>query len=324
MAFEADRMRNLILTDEVIGPERDVVLEERRMRIEGSPDALLSEEVQATLYQNHPYRVPVIGWMHEMQQLNRADATAFYDRFYTPNNAVLVVAGDVAPETVRKLAEETYGKLPRGPDLPPRNRPTEPEQNTSRTVTMKDARVTLPSFSTQWIVPSYRTSQNGEAEALDLLAEILGGGTRSRLYQALVVNSDAASGVGAYYNGTMLDDTSFLVYGAPRDAAGLARLEAAVAAEVQRIQRDGVTESELEKAKNRLIRGMVFAKDSPSSMANIYGAALTTGNTVEDVRKWPERLRAVTAEQVKAVAVRYLRPKVWVTGYLLPDDSTSN
>ncbi|MBX3569922.1 MAG: insulinase family protein [Rhizobiaceae bacterium] len=324
MAMEADRMRNLILTDEVIGPERDVVLEERRMRIEGDPDSLLSEEVQATLYQNHPYRVPVIGWMHEMEKLNRADATEFYDRFYTPNNAVLVVAGDVDVAAVRKMAEDTYGKVARGPDLPPRTRPTEPEQNTSRTVTMKDARVTLPSFGTQWVVPSYRTAENGEAEALDLLAEILGGGTRSRLYQALVVNDDAASGVGAYYNGTMLDDTSFTVYGAPRDKAALARLEADVAAQIQRIQRDGVTESELEKAKNRLIRSMVFAKDSPASMANIYGAALTTGSTVEDVQKWPERLQAITADQVKAVAVRYLRPRIAVTGYLLPDDSTSN
>ena len=123
MAFEADRMRNLILTDDVIGPERDVILEERRSRIENSPDALLSEEVDATLYQNHPYRMPVIGWMHEMENLNRTDAVAFYDRYYAPNNAVLVVAGDVDAETVRKLAEKTYGKVPRGPDLPPRVRP---------------------------------------------------------------------------------------------------------------------------------------------------------------------------------------------------------
>jgi zinc protease len=147
MAYEADRMRNLVLTDAVIGPERDVILEERRLRVENSPDALLAEEVAATVYQNHPYRIPVIGWMQEIEQLNRTDATVFYDRYYAPNNAVLVVAGDVDAAEVKKLAEATYGKIARGPDLPPRIRPQEPEQNTDRTVTMRDPRVTVPSFS---------------------------------------------------------------------------------------------------------------------------------------------------------------------------------
>ena len=149
MEFEADRMRNLVLTDEVIGPERDVILEERRSRVETSPDALLDEELNATLYQNHPYRIPVIGWMHEMKQLNRIDATAFYDKYYAPNNAVLVVAGDVDAASVKALAERTYGKVERGPALPPRVRPQEPEQNTSRTVTLTDARVSVPSFRTE-------------------------------------------------------------------------------------------------------------------------------------------------------------------------------
>ncbi len=323
MALEADRMRNLILDDAVIGTERDVVLEERRSRIEGDPDSLLSEEVQATLYQNHPYRVPVIGWMHEMEKLNRDDAVAFYDRYYRPNNAVLVVAGDVTADAVRRMAEETYGKVARGPDLPPRLRPTEPEQNTSRTVTMVDARVTIPSFAKYWLAPSYRTAEQGEAEALDLLSEILGGGNRSRLYQQLVVKSDLAAGSGAYYDGTQLDETSFTVYGTPRGADGLAKLETAVDAEVTRIQRDGVTADELERAKTRLVRSMIFAQDSPSSMANMYGAALTTGSTVADVQAWPDRIKAVTADQVKAAAVKYLTGQS-VTAYLLPSPDTSN
>lgn len=323
MALEADRMRNLILDDAVIGTERDVVLEERRSRIEGDPDSLLSEEVQATLYQNHPYRVPVIGWMHEMEKLNRDDAVTFYDRYYRPNNAVLVVAGDVTADAVRRMAEETYGKVARGPDLPPRLRPTEPEQNTSRTVTMVDARVTIPSFAKYWLAPSYRTAEQGEAEALDLLSEILGGGNRSRLYQQLVVKSDLAAGSGAYYDGTQLDETSFTVYGTPRGADGLAKLETAVDAEVTRIQRDGVTADELERAKTRLVRSMIFAQDSPSSMANMYGAALTTGSTVADVQAWPDRIKAVTADQVKAAAVKYLTGQS-VTAYLLPSPDTSN
>ncbi|UDL91320.1 insulinase family protein [Mesorhizobium sp. PAMC28654] len=324
MSFEADRMRNLILTDDVIKTERDVILEERRMRIDNNPEAVLDEEVDATLWQNQPYRIPVIGWMQEMEQLNRVDATAFYDKYYRPNNAVLIVAGDVEPEAVKALAEKTFGKVARGPDLPPRVRPVEPEQNTKRTVTLSDARVSVPSFSTQWVVPSYHSGKDGEAEALDLLAEILGGGTRSRLYQQLVVKQGIASSAGAFFQGTMLDDTNFTVYGAPRGDAKLADVEAAVDAEVMRIAKDGVTSEELEKAKDRYVRSMIFARDKQDSMANIYGSTLATGGNVQDVQQWPDRIRKVTADEVKAVAVRYLILDHSTTGYLLPQTQAGN
>lgn len=324
MSFEADRMRNLILTDDVIKTERDVILEERRSRIDNNPEAVLDEEVSATLWQNQPYRIPVIGWMQEMEQLNRTDAVAFYDKYYRPNNAVLVVAGDVEPDTVKALAEKTFGKVARGPDLPPRVRPVEPEQNTRRTVTLSDARVSVPSFSTQWVVPSYHTGKPGEAEALDLLAEILGGGTRSRLYQQLVVKQGIASGVGAYFQGTMLDATNFTVYATPSGDAKLADVEAAVNAEVTRIAREGVTEEEVDKAKLRLERSMVFARDKQETMANMYGATLATGGTVEDIRKWPDRIGKVTADEVKAVAARYLVLDHSTTGYLLPQQQAGN
>jgi zinc protease len=319
MGFEADRMRNLILTDDVIGPERDVILEERRSRVENDPEALLSEEVSATLYQNQPYRIPIIGWMHEIEKLNRVDAIDFYDKYYAPNNAVLIVAGDVEPDAVKAMAEKTYGKVARGPDLPARIRPVEPEQNTHRTVTMTDDRVSVPSFSVQWVVPSYNTAENGEAEALDLLSEILGGGVRSRLYQELIVDKGIASSAGAYFQGTMLDDTSFTVYGSPRGDAELETLETAVNAQVARIAKDGVSDAELEEAKTRFVRSMIFARDSQSSMANIYGQTLTTGGTVEEVAAWPDKIKAVSADQIKAVAAKYLVPERSVTGYLLPD-----
>jgi zinc protease len=324
MGFEADRMRNLVLNDEVIATERDVVLEERRSRVDSDPDALLDEEVSATLYQNQPYRIPVIGWMQEIEKLNRADAKAFYDSYYTPNNAVLVVAGDVEPDTVKAMAERTYGKVARGPNLAPRVRPSEPEQNTRRTVTLTDARVSVPSFSTQWVVPSYHTAKPGEAEALDLLAEILGGGPRSRLYQELVVKKGIAASAGASFSGTMLDDTSFAVYGAPRGSATLAEVEAAVASEVSRIALDGVSPEELEQAKSRFVRSMIFARDRQSSMANIYGSTLATGGTVEDVEQWPDRIRSVTALDVKAAAGHYLAPEHATTGYLLPEAHAGN
>jgi len=324
MEFEADRMRNLVLTDSVIGPERDVVLEERRSRIENSPQALLGEEIQATLYQNHPYRIPVIGWMHEMEALNRTDAIAFYERYYRPNNAILVVAGDVDEARVRELAEATYGKLERGPDLPPRVRPQEPEQNTERTVTLRDARISVPSFQRAWVVPSYHTAKPGEAEAMDLLSEILGGGTRSRVYQKLVVETGLASSAGASYSGTALDAASFTIYGAPRGEARLDQVEKAIDAEIAELIRTGVTDKELEQAKRRFLRSVIFARDNADGLANLYGSALATGSTVADIQTWPERLQAVTAEQVQAAARRYLETRNSVTGYLLPAETTAN
>ncbi len=324
MEYEADRMRGLILTDQVIGPERDVVLEERRSRIETNPEALLAEEIDATLYQNHPYRIPVIGWMHEMEELNRTDAVAFYDRYYAPNNAILIVAGDVDAKEVRALAEETYGKVARGPDLPPRIRPQEPEQNTARTVTLTDPRVSVPSFSKSWLVPSYHTAEPGEAEALDLLAEILGGGVRSRIYQALVVKSGVASSAGSYFDGSKLDESSFTVYGAPRGTAKLDEVQTAIDAEIAAIVKDGVTDKELESARNRFLRAMIFARDNQASMANLYGTALATGSTVGDIEEWPERIKKVTNADIQKVAAKYLAGGRSVTGFLLPSDPVQN
>ncbi|WP_284283473.1 M16 family metallopeptidase [Mesorhizobium amorphae] len=319
MDFEADRMRNLILADDVVKTERDVILEERRGSIENNPRAVLDEEVIATLWQNQPYRIPVIGWRQEMENLNRADAKAFYDKYYRPNNAVLVVAGDVEPETVEALAENTYGKVARGPNPSPRIRPIEPQQHTRRAVTLSDARVAMPGFSTQWVVPSYHRAKPGEAEALDLLAEILGGGENSRLHQELVVKRGIATEAGASFQGTALDATSFSIHGSPRTDAKLVDLEAAADAEVARIAKDGVTDDELDRAKNRQVRSVMFAHDEPDLIANLYGSTLATGGNVQDVIEWPDRIRKVTADQVKAVAARYLVFDHSTTGYLLPE-----
>ena len=318
MYFEADRMRGLILSEDVIGAERDVVLEERRLRIEGSPQALLGEETSATLYQNHPYRIPTIGWMHEMEQLNREDAVKFYDQYYAPNNAILVVAGDVDPAEVRTLAEASYGLVPRGPDLPPRIRPSEPEHNTARTVTLSDRRVGVPSFTTSWVVPTYRNAEPGEAEALNLLAEILGGGMRSRFYQQIVVKSAIGSYAGAGYDGGAYDPSAFAVYGAPQGDKPLADVEAAVDEQVALLIDKGVTVEELDAAKARFVRSLIFARDEQEGLANLYGSVLATGGSLADITEWPDRIRAVTPEQVQAVAAKYLDPSVAVTSYLLP------
>ncbi|MCF7643923.1 M16 family metallopeptidase [Pseudochrobactrum asaccharolyticum] len=322
MKYESDRMANLVLTDEVIIPERDVILEERRMRVDSSPAAMLREEVSAATFYNHPYRRPIIGWQQEMEKLSLNDAIGFYERYYTPNNAILVVAGDVTPERVRELALSTYGKLPKRFDIAPRIRPQEPEKHTSRTVILRDARVNQPSYNSTWVVPSYINAKakgrEGDAEALDLLGEILGGGIRSRLYQELVVEQGLAASAGAYYAGDALDDGTFMIYGSPRGDATLEDVQTAANVEVDRIIAEGVTETELNQARNRFLKAMIFARDSQTGMARIYGSSLATGQTVDDVLGWPDKIRAVKPEQIRDVAERYLKPSLEVTGYLLP------
>ena len=319
MSYEADRMRNLILTDAVIGPERDVILEERNTRVENDPGALLEEESQATLYQNHPYRIPVIGWKHEIEKLNRTDAVAFYDRYYAPNNAVLVVAGDVNEETVRQLAEKTYGKVPRGPDLPPRVRPQEPEQNASRTVTLRDERVSVPSFSKSWVVPSYNSAEPGEAEALDLLSEILGGGTRSRIYQKLVVQDGVASGAGAYYQGSSFDPTV------------IHRLRRAERRGWAGSRGNGRRHRDRQDRQGRHQRQRAGKGEEPLSAQPDFCARQPVWHGEPLWRRPGDRQygeghcrmaephpRGDHGKQVQAVAAKYLRPNTAVASYLLP------
>jgi zinc protease len=317
MEFEADRMTGLELTDEVVRPELKVVLEERNMRVENNPGARLAEQMEATLYLNHPYGRPVIGWRHEIEKLTLADAIEFYRRFYTPNNANVIIAGDVKADEVRKLAEETYGKVPRVAEVAPRARPQEPAQEAPRTVTLSDPRVTQPSLQRYYLTPSYASGRPSEGEALDVLAHILGRGPNSRLYQKLVIEKAIAVSAGASYYGTALDKTRLNVYGTPKPGTTLAQLEAAIDDVIAEILKSGVTSEELERSKTRLLADAVYAQDSQSTLARWYGSALTTGMTVEQVKTWPDRLRAVTAEDVRKAAQQWLDKRRSVTGYLI-------
>ena len=322
MAFEADRMSNLVLTDDVVLPERDVILEERRSRTNSDPSAQLSEATSAALWMNHPYGLPIIGWDHEIQGLTRQDAIAFYEKFYTPNNAILVIAGDVDVAEVKALAEDTYAKIPRRAEPPARSRPKEPVQLAARRVALADARVRQPSVSRIYLAPSYATAKAEEAYALDVLAVVLGGGSTSRLYRSLVVDKGIAASAGAYYSGTALDLNRFAIYALPRPGHTLAELEAALDDEIARLIRDGVTSEELERAKTRLIAETIYDLDSQSSLARTFGAALTTGMSVSDVVEWPERIRKITAEDIVDAAKTVLDTRQSVTGLLeaLPRD----
>jgi zinc protease len=317
MEFESDRMTNLVLTDNEVKPELQVVLEERNSRVENNVNARLAEQMEAALYLNHPYGRPVIGWRQEIEGLTREDALAFYKRFYTPNNAILIVAGDVTPDEVKKLAEETYGRVPRVAEVPPRKRPQEPKQDAPRTVTLADPRVTQPSMSRYYLAASYTSGRPGEAEAIDVLTHILGRGANSRLYQKLVVDSGIAVSAGATYYGTALDATRLGVYATPKPGTSLTQVEAAIDAVIAEIIEKGITQEELERSRARLIADAVYAQDSQSSLARWYGASLTTGLTIEQIRSWPTRLNAVTVDDVKKAAREVLDKRRSVTGYLI-------
>src|SRR5215813_4523045 len=322
MEFEADRMTGLVLTDDVVKPELQVVLEEQNMRVANNPAARLSEQMEASLFLNHPYRRPIIGWRQEIEKLTREDALEFYKRFYTPNNAVLIVAGDVTAEEVKKLAEETYGKVKRVTEVKPRHRPQEPAQVAPRTVTFADPRVAQPSVQRYYLVPSYTTAKAGESEAIEILAHILGRGSNSRLYDKLVVDKGIAVNAGAGYSGSALDDTRLYISGTPKPGTSLAQLEDAIDAVIAEVAQNGVTADEVSRAKTRLIADAVYAQDSKGTLARWYGAALTTGGTIDQVQGWPDRLKAVTAEQVRDAARTWLDKRRSVTGYLVKDSQT--
>jgi len=317
MALEADRITGLILTDEVVRPELSVVLEEQNMRVANNPSARLSEQMDAALYLNHPYGRPVIGWRQEIEKLGRDDALAFYRRFYTPNNAVVVVAGDVTADEVKADAEATYGKVADRAEANLRQRPQEPLQEASRTVTLADLRVEQPSVSRDYLVPSETTAKTGESEALDVLAHVLGSGENCRLYRSLVLDKGIALSAGAYYSGTALDYGKLGVYGSPKPGVSLRDVETGIDAVLADVIDHGVTADELERAKTRLIADAVYAEDNQATLARWYGSALATGQTVDEVRGWPDRIRAVTADDVQQAARTWLDRRRSVTGYLV-------
>ncbi|MBV9533151.1 MAG: insulinase family protein [Bradyrhizobium sp.] len=320
MEFEADRMTGLILKDENVLPERDVVLEEYNMRVANNPDARLNEQIMAALYLNHPYGRPVIGWHHEIEKLGREDALAFYRRFYAPNNAILVIAGDVDSREVRHLVEGTFGKLARQPAIGEhRLRPQEPEPAGARTVTVSDPHVEQPIVKRYYLVPSATTAAPGESAALDVLAQLLGSGDDSYLYRALVVDRPLAVSASAAYQGTALDPSQFSLAASPKPGVDFAQVEQVIDGVIADIAHKPVSSEDLERVKTQLIAEAIYAQDSQVTMARWYGSAMTSGLSIEDIRRWPDRVRAVTAKEVRQVAQKWLDKRRSVTGYLVKD-----
>jgi zinc protease len=288
------------------------------MHCDTDPGAQLGEAVQSTLFTHHPYGIPIIGWGHEIEGLRREDALAYYQRFYTPENAILVVAGDVAPEEAKALADETYGRInPRG-TKPERARWMEPPTVASRLVTVADDKVEQPSWQRHYLAPSCRTAAPGESEALETLAHLLGGGQTSLLYRMLVIEERLAVSAWAYYHGTALDKSRFIVNMTPAPGVELERLDKAFERALAKLFAQGVEAGELERAKTRLVADATYARDSQSDLARWYGSSLAVGQTLRDVEQWPAKIEAVSAEAVIEAARRWLDHKPAVTGHLLP------
>ncbi len=330
MKLEADRMQNLALTDDQVYPERDVIVEERRQRIENSPAARLGESMRYSLLTNSPYGRPAIGWLPEMQQLTTADAIAWYKTWYAPNNAILIVVGDVEPEAVKALAEKYYGPIPAHP-VPPRIRPQimmlpegeHPLPEPERRVTLRDPAIHQPEFARYYVAPNYSAKTRKQALALEVFDEIFGTGSTSRLYQALVVKTKVATAAGSSYDDTALDPGPYDIFASPAPGKDIAEVESGVDAVIAALVKDGVTAQEVADAKTRLESQAILARDSLSGPAHSIGEALTTGQTIDDIENWPEDIASVTQTDVNdAMRGVFGAKAAYATGWLLPSKGT--
>ena len=319
MEMEADRMRTLLLPPDEFLSERNVVIEERRQRTDNDPQAAFFEQMRYLLFPHHPYRIPIIGWMNEIEQLTVEQAREFYERWYAPNNAILIVSGAVTMEELLPLAEQYYGVLPRNPALDePRTRPDIADFTGQLRLHKSDARIRQPFIAMMMRVPSSRQDREG-ALALQILGEILSGGPTTRLYRALAVEQEIASSAGLFVSNQAYDHGTAYFYVTPLPGTSLEDAEAALREQLDLLLSEGITDEELSEAKERMQAAAVFARDSVRGPAMIIGRALTTGSTLEDVETWPERVAAITKEQVMDAARTHLNPDATplsVTGYL--------
>lgn len=324
MKLEAVRMDGLLVTDEDIETERGVVLEERNERTDSSPDALFSEQRRAALFLNHPYGIPTIGWRHEIETLSRDDIFNFYRRNYAPNNAVLVVAGDVDPAEVLRLAELHYGPLEASPVEFRRNRRQEPPHLAPRRLSMSDPRVAQPYLTRTYLAPERDAGDQDTAAALTILAEVLGGGgINSVLSQELELGTEAAIYTSASYGGVSLDDTSFGLFALPKEGVTLDELEQELDRVIAEFIESGVDDAHLERIKAQLRASWIYAQDDANGLGMHYGQAITAGLTVQDVEGWQAVLEAVTAQDIVEAAVQLFDPSRSVTGWMMPEESSS-
>lgn len=316
MKMEADRMRHLKISPDDWQTEREVILEERAQRTDSEPSSLFNEQVRAAQFLNSPYGTPVIGWRQEMEALTRDDALAWYHRFYAPNNAVLVVAGDVTPAEVEKLAAEYYGPLEPSPDIPPRARPQEPPQRAARQLTYVDERIAQPYLTRSYLAPERNPGDQKQAAALTILAELLGGNAAtSVLGRKLVFDSGDAIYASAGYDGMSIDKTTFNLAVMPANDVSLPEAEAALDAALAEFLQTGVDPAQFDRIRTQIRASEIYEQDDTEALAQRYGEALASGFSVEDVQAWPDALMAVTPEDVMAAAKELFVPENSVTAF---------
>ncbi|GHA59905.1 peptidase M16 [Amylibacter ulvae] len=324
MELESDRMQGLKLTQEEVLPERDVIIEERNSRTESNPSALFSEHRTALMYDNHPYGIPVIGWMHEMQQLSREDALAFYKTYYAPNNAILIVAGDVEPDEVKELAQNYYGALTPSTTIPERVRPAEPPHRAAVRTVFEDPRVRQPYVIRNYAATNRKAGDQKEAAALTLFVELFGGsGVTSFMGQRMQLDKKISINQAAFYDGVSYDPTSLGIYAVPAPGVGLTELESELDATIAAFLEEGVDTDHLARLKTQIAASEIYALDDQSGLARRYGEALTAGLTIEDVQGWSDALQAVTPDDIMNAARNVLNDKASVTGWLVADKESA-
>ena len=304
--LEADRMRNLLLKEEDFQREVRVVMEERRLRTEDNPQALTYERFMATAYQVHPYRHPIIGWMEDLERLKLKDLQRWYDRWYAPNNAILVVVGDVEPQAVFALAKKHFGPIPAREVVPP-TAPLEPPQKELRRAQVR-VPAEVPYLLLGYHAPVLTGGQDREQYALAVAAGILSGGQSARFASRLVRGRQIAADLGADYNPASKYPPLFIVGGAPAPGHDLQALEAAVRGEIERLRNEPVGEAELERVKAQVVADEIYERDSVFGQAMAIGMLETVGLDWRLEKEYVRRVRAVSAADVQAAVKKYLIP----------------
>jgi len=322
MEMEADRMKNLTLREDEVITEREVIIEERRMRIDNVPASMMGERLDNALWMGNHYGIPIIGWPEEMRGLDQEDALSFYRAHYTPENAILVVAGDITAAQLKPLAEKYYGVLKPTADWDgkprTRSRSTELPPIAHTRVTFAHERVSQPQWVREYIAPSYNVGAREDVHALELFAEIMGGGSTAKLYRTLVVEQKVAADFSTYYNSDTVSYGSFSISMTPSPGVTPEAAEAAFETALAALLKDGITDADVERARGRMLAGLAFAKDSPISAARQVGGAMAVGLTLEEIETWPDAIAKVTADQVRAAARKIFSEFSSATGVLLP------
>jgi zinc protease len=317
MRLESDRMQNLILSPEDFASEKKVILEERRMRIDNNPSSILSEEMVAALFRNHPYGRPLIGWEHEIQSLTQNDVLDFYRRYYAPNNAIVVISGDVTWDEIKSDIEDIYGKADAREIVRP-VAPSEPEQRSNRTVYYQSPKVKQPQFSRYVPVPSQYTAADRKlVRSLELLADILGGGSDSRMYNAMVIGDKSAIAAASYYVSDIRGPSMFGIAVTPSPKYSAEKITAAVKRVLRDIVSNGIAEDELRRFKNSMVAESIYARDSNFRMAYLVGETLSQGGTLDDINQWDNDIESITASDIQ-LAAKMILDSVHVDGWLLP------